>query len=42
MRIYLRWMESLWEDEPKPCADLPGAVMRYHGWEPLKYNQESL
>lgn len=42
MRLYMRWMESLWEDEPRPCADLPGAVMRCHGWEPLKYSQGSL
>lgn len=31
-RPYLRWMESLWEDEP--CADLPGAVRRCHGGNP--------
>lgn len=42
MRLYPSWMESLWEDEPRPCADLPGAGMRYNGWEPLKHSQGSL
>lgn len=31
-------MDKAWEDEPRPCTDLPGAVMGCHGWEPLKYS----